>query len=209
MKLTTLCLAIVTALMVSDCVHGQLLKNLFGGGASNPSTPLGAEASALGQARNLLGQQNLQLPGIPSLLNQQGSTAGQGGLGDLSNLIPKPQLPSFNPPNLLNQFNNKSKEVIDRTTEWARTKQQAFKEKSFGSLTKNNPLAFLNGGDSGGNNGIAPAIENLGAGSTTKYLGAGSAAKSQPDYFAPRSTPLAQPPIRSAANPSGLPSVRF
>jgi len=192
MKLTTLCLAIVTALMISDCVHGQLLKNLFGGATSNQSTPLGAEASALGQASNLLGQQNFQLPGIPSLLNQQGSTAGQGGLGDLSNLIPKPQLPSFNPPNLLNQFNNKSKEMIDRTTEWARTKQQAFKEKSLGSLTKNNPLSFLNGN--------TPAIDNLDAGSAAKHL---------QNYIAPGATPLAQPPIRSAANPNGLPAVRF
>ena len=208
MKLTTLCLAIATALMISDCVHGQLLKNLFGGTNSNQSTPLGAEASALGQhASNLLGQQNFQLPGIPSL--QQGNTAGQGGLGDLSNLIPKPQLPSFNPPNLLNSFNAKSKEMIDRTTEWARTKQQAFKEKSLGSMTKNNPLNFLNGGNNGilngGNNGIASAVENLGASS----LGAGSTTKSQPNYYAPPSTPLAQPPIRSAANPNGLPTVRF
>ena len=199
MKLTPLCLAIAATLMISDCVHGQLLKNLFGGGNSNQSAQQGAEASALGQTANLLGQQNLPLPGLSSLLGQQGTqgaTTGQGGLGGLANLIPKPQLPSFNPPNLLNQFNAKSKEMIDRTTDWARTKQQEIKEKSFGRLAKSNPLGFLNGNTSGN----TPSTVDQAVGSATKSL---------PNYFAPGSSPPAQPQIRSAANPNGQPTVRF
>ena len=199
MKLTTLCIAFVTALMISNCAHGQLLKNLFGGGNSNQNTPLGVDASTLEQASKLLGQQKFQVPGISSLLGQQGAqgnNAGQGGLGDLSKLIPTPQLPSFQPPNLLNQFNAKSKEMIDRTTDWARNKQQAFKEKSLGRLAKSNPLSFLSG--LGGN---TQATDTPQAGSATRTPLNGSVP----------STPNlpAQPQIRSAANPNGQPTVRF
>ena len=199
MKLTTLCLAFVTALVISDCAHGQLLKNLFGGGNSSQHTPLGVDASTLEQASKLLGQQKFQVPGISSLLGQQGAqgnTAGQGGLSNLSKLIPTPQLPSFQPPNLLNQFNAKSKEMIDRTTEWARGKQQEFKEKSFGRLAKSNPLSFLSG-----LSGNTQATGNPQAGSATR----------NPLNNSGPSTPNvpAQPQIRSAANPNGQPTVRF
>ena len=171
---------------------------------------------------NLLGQQKFQLPSIPSILNQQGAqgnTAVESGLGSLSNLIPKPQLPSFQPPNLLNQFNTKSKQIIDRTTDWARTKQQALKEKSFGRLANSNPLGFL-----GGNGVEATLPQILGGqqpGSVTRNqpnaseLAQPSSAppsvqSATPNYFAPPKTNApAQPQIRSAANPNGQPTVRF
>ena len=79
MKLTPLCLAFVIALMSNDCVHGQLLKNLFGGSDSNQSTPLGMEPSALGQADNVVGQQKFQLPSLPSLFKPTGSSRQHNG----------------------------------------------------------------------------------------------------------------------------------
>lgn len=219
MKLLTLFLAFATALLTSECAQGQLLKNLFGGGNSNQSTPLGMEPSALGQASNLLGQQKFQMPSFSSVFDQQGAqgnAAGQSGLGDLSNLIPKPQLPSFQPPNLLNQFNSKSKEMIDRTTDWARTKQQALKEKSFGRLANSNPLGFLSG--MGAAAGGQQATRSQPAGSATRSqpnlpaLAQPSTAppSASPNYFAaPRTNGAAQPQIRNAANPNGQPTVRF
>jgi hypothetical protein len=222
MKLTTLLLAFAAAFIVSNSVHGQLLKNLFGGGNANQSTPLGMEPSALGQASNLLGQQKFQLPSIPSILNQQGSQRNatmEGGLGNLSNLIPKPQLPSFQPPNLLNQFNAKSKEMIDRTTDWARAKQQALKEQSFGRLANSTPFSFLGGSGAGAT--LPQTLESQQSGSVTRNqpnasalarpsTSQPSASSTTPNYFAPpRTNGPAQPQIRSAANPNGQPTVRF
>ena len=218
MKLTPLCLAFVIALMSNDCVHGQLLKNLFGGSNSNQSTPLGLEPSALGQADNVVGQQKFQLPSLPSLFNQQGAqgnTTGQSGSGNLSNLVPTPQLPSFQAPNLLNQFNAKSKEMIDRTTDWARTKQQTLKEKSFGRLTKSNPLGFFGGSEATAGNQQTAGDQQLGSATKVQpdvleLAQPSTAPPSNPSYFAPPKTNVpAQPMIRSAANPNGQPTVRF
>lgn len=201
MKFTTLFLACAAALMISDCVHGQLLKNLFGGAGSAQSGLLDVDPSVLNQANNLLGQQKLQVPSLPSLLNQQGSAGnavGQGGLGDLSKLIPTPQLPSLSPPNFLNQFNAKSKEMVDRTTDWARTKQQQLKEKTLGRLTKSNPLSFLNGNTPTTGNQQAELVQPPAIPPQT------------PNYYAnPKAAAPAQPQIRSAANPNGQPAVRF
>jgi len=201
MKLTTLFLAFATAVIVSDCAHGQLLKNLFGGGDTAQSEPLGLDASVLSQASNLLGQQKLQLPSLPSLLNQQSSGSnilGQGGLGDLSKLVPTPQLPSLSPPNFLNQFNAKSKEMVDRTTDWARTKQQQLKEKTLGRLVGGNALNFLKGS--------TPATDNQPAELAQPPV----IPPQTPNYYANPGTAVpAQPQIRSAANPNGQPTVRF
>lgn len=212
MKSTTFCLALLAALTISNSAQGQLLKNLFGGNDTNQSKPLGNEPSALGSLNESNGQQKFRLPTLPSLFKQQDSQSdvlGRGDLGELSNLVPTPQLPSFNSPNLLNQFNSKSKQMIDRTTVWARDKQQQLKENTFGRLSGSNPLGFLS-------SATAPEAQESRVRTAADAVTNSSLAQpsttppKKPDYFAPpKVTQPAQPPIRTASSPDGQPAMRF
>jgi hypothetical protein len=206
MKFTTICLALASTFMMAQSTNGQLLKNLFGSGSSEQSKPLGDELSAFGRAVNSSGQQKFKLP---SLFKQQNSTSDVLGMGDLSNLIPSPQVPSFSPPNLLNQFNTKSKQMIDRTTDWARVKQQQLKEKTFGRLGQTNPLGFLNGvtAPSAVERAITPDNNRP---VQSKLAQPSTTPPKKFEYFAPpKSNQAAQPPIRTASTPDGQPAARF
>ncbi len=220
MKSTTICLALLVGLTVSNRVHGQLFKNLFGGD-TNQSQPLGYEPSALGSLNESTEQQKFRLPTLPSLFKQQdpqSDVLGRGDMSGLSNLVPTPRLPAFNQSNLLDQFNSKSKQMIDRTTDWARDKQQRLKEKTFGRLGATNPLGFLSGsappstreerttpmkpGPTGNR-----SIERT---TNSELAQPSTITPRKPDYFAPpKVIQPAQPPIRTASSPDGQPAMRF
>jgi hypothetical protein len=139
------------------------------------------------------------LPGISGLFGglKSGSDSAPNLLEGLPNLIPNLNNPLNGVQNgfqnggnlktdFLSRMNQKSKDAIDRTTEWAQQKKQAMTSKMFsGALDLIKPNASQNS---------QPTHPLSGA----------------MDWLKPKNTPsLNQPPIRSAENYGQQPSVRY
>ena len=139
------------------------LSGLFGGGNNNTANP------GLGSASGLLG-------GLPNLIP---------GLGGNNN-------GNAAPTDLLSRMNQKSKDAIDRTTNWAQQKKQAMSSKMFsGALDMLKPKS-LQGNQGNQGNGLLQGASNAF------------------DWLKPQSNqPLNQPPIRSAENYGQQPSMRY
>ena len=123
---------------------------------------IGSSPSPFGGLQNLFGQ------GLPNL----GGNGGQNLQTDL-----------------LSRMNQKSKDVIDRTTQWAQQKKQQMSSKMFsGALDMLKPQSAQGGQGNGLLQGASGAF----------------------DWLKPSGNlPLNQPPIRAAENYGQQPSIRY
>ena len=188
MKPLTTMLAVTIFLMFSHHCHGQ--NSPFGGwwnilqGINGDRTPRTQQSNS----------------GLSGLLGGGNGTAnsGIGGaaglLGGLPNLIPGlgGNNDSAVPTDLLSRMNQKSKDAIDRTTNWAQEKKQAMSSKMFsGALDMLKPKSAQGAQATQGNNLLQGASNAF-------------------DWLKPQSNqPLNQPPIRSAENYGQQPSMRY
>ena len=191
MKPLTTILAMTLLMLISHQCHGQ--NQTFGGwgnilqGISGNRTPRPQQSnSGLSGLSGLLGGGNNT--------SNSGLGSASGLLGGLPNLIPNLGGNNDNaaPTDLLSRMNQKSKDAIDRTTNWAQQKKQAMSSKMFsGALDMLKPKSMQQG------------QANQGSG---LLQGASNAF----DWLKPQSNqPLNQPPIRSAENYGQQPSMRY
>ena len=188
MKPLTTMLAVTLLLMISHHCHAQ--NSSFGGwgnilqGISGDRTPR-TQQSGSGLSGLLGGGNNTASSGIGG---------ASGLLGGLPNLIPGLGGNNGNaaPTDLLSRMNQKSKDAIDRTTNWAQEKKQAMSSKMFlGAFDMLKPKSLQ--GDQ-----------------ATQGSGLLQGASSAFDWLKPKNTqPLNQPPIRSAENYGQQPSMRY
>jgi len=143
----------------------QSIPGMFGGHSSSG----GSSPSLFGNLPNLL--PNLMPKGIPNL----GTNGGQANQADI-----------------LTRMNQKSKEAIDRTTQWAQQKKQQMSSKMFsGALDMLKPKTFQNPQAGQGNGLLQEASGAF-------------------DWLKPNGNlPSNQPPIRSAENYGQQPSMRY
>lgn len=138
-------------------------------GLADMSGILGGTSDDIGSSPSpLAGLQNLLGSGMQNF----GGNSGQNSQTDL-----------------LSRMNQKSKEAIDRTTQWAQQKKQQMTSKMFsGALER-----------------LKPQTSQTGQGNAL-LQGASSAF----DWLKPKSNlPLNQPPIRAAENYGQQPSIRY
>lgn len=115
---------------------------------------------------------------LPNLIPNWGGNGGQPGQNDI-----------------LSRMNRKSKDAIDRTTNWAQQKKQEMSAKMF----------------SGAFDMLKPkSSQGLQGGQASQGAGLLQGASGAFDWLKPKANqPLNQPPIRSAENYGQQPSVRY
>ena len=186
MKPLTTMLAMTLLLLISQHCHGQ---NSILGGWGNVLQGITGDRTPQSQQSN---------SGLSGLFGGANNTANSGSasslLGGLPNLIPGLGGNNGNaaPTDLLSRMNQKSKDAIDRTTNWAQQKKQEMSSKMFsGTLDMLKPKSLQGGQANQGNNLLQGASGAF-------------------DWLKPQSNqPLNQPPIRSAENYGQQPSMRY
>ncbi len=121
--------------------------------------------------------------------------AASGLLGGLQGLIPNlgNNARQSEPTDLLSRVNQKSKDAIDRTTQWAQQKKQEMSSKVLSStFDMLKPKLPKSGNTASAGNGLLQGASNVF------------------DWLKPKGNqPLNQPPIRSAENYGQQPSIRY
>ena len=189
MKPLTTLLAMTLLTLISHQCHAQ--NQTFGGWGGNILQGITGDRTPRTQ------QSNSSLSGLFSGGNNTASSgigSPSGFLGGLPNLIPSLGGNDNNaaPTDLLSRMNQKSKNAIDRTTDWAQQKKQAMSSKMFSGAFDMLKPKSLQGGQS-------TQSSNLLQGASNAF-----------DWLKPQSNqPLNQPPIRSAENYGQQPSMRY
>ena len=185
--LTTL-VAILFLITVGQQCHGQngAWGKVFQGitGDRTPSTSQNVQG--LPSLQGLSGMFGGASPNIGSSPSPLGGLQNLFGGGGLPNLGGGGQIAQTD---LLSRMNQRSKEAIDRTTQWAQQKKQLMSSKMFsGAFDMLKPQATQGGQGNGLLQGASGAF----------------------DWLKPSSNlPLNQPPIQSAENYGQQPSLRY
>ncbi len=221
-------LALFIALSIANRCEAQL-GNLFGKPATKPFAQVDEAAMGIKRVGELglpiREEAGFKLPSLGSLFGRDESKSIEGILG--ARQLPQGLLPQAkSQPNFLDQLNAKSKAAIDRTTEWAREKQQQLQQKSFQGLQQSGAGGLLQAPGNRMVEGMKNFFGGLNRSQTTPLekppvqpRALADRGNARPPSAAPAtSTPSralnyygsgAQPPIRSAAVPSGQTTQRF
>ena len=183
MKCLTATAIVFLCVVTTSLAHAQLpqgypaarsnssgLGSLFGGGNGG------------GLSNLLQGLSPSRSPGVPAAQQNQSNGSLLGNLQGLQGLIPAlgGEQPSNLGTDILSRMNQKSKSVIDRTTNWARQKKQEMGQKMLGNLIP----------------GLKPQHQQ--------------AAQTAFDWLKPKNFQQStQPPLRSAQNYGQQPDVRY